>query len=138
VLTKDQALASMDVHLIRQAADRKRRLERRVSRLSIAYPALRKVPLEARLDLAEAAYKYARRQWTTYALMAPVIGALASLIVFEPMRDIAPSLNAPAPVLVLLSFALCRFVVYLHVRPYLDGIVASAERRESRLDDADT
>ena len=127
MLTKDQALATMDVHLIRQASESRRRLERRASRLSIAYPALRRVPLEDRLDLLEAAQKYARRQWTTYALLLPVFGALSFLLMYEPIGG-----SIPAPVFVISSIVLARAIVYIHVRAHLDGLVASMEHRESR------
>jgi hypothetical protein len=66
MLTKDQALAAMDAHIIGVRARRAGHLYKRWRRMSFLYPALRQVPYEAREALCEAAVKRALCTWTTY------------------------------------------------------------------------
>lgn len=66
MLTKEEALAVMDAHILRVEAQRRRRLERRAGRLRILFPVLREVPIEEVSGLVEHARRKLLRQWTFY------------------------------------------------------------------------
>jgi len=135
MLTKDQALAAMDAQIIRVESERKRRLERRVSRLNFAYPSLRHVPIEERIGLVQTANLYAIRRWTAYLPILLIIGAFAFYLLSEPIFGFRPRVKFPPLLLVFLLSALVKLVLYSHARSYLDGLVASGYQTRTTLND---
>jgi hypothetical protein len=71
-----QALATMDVQIIRVEAEQRRRMERRTSRFIRLYPSLRWAPLEAREDLAIEASRSVLNSWLAYAIGVAFLSAV--------------------------------------------------------------
>ena len=118
-LTKEQALAVMDAHIIRVEAERRQRLERRFGRFRIIYPVLRQVPLDAIPDLIQEAGRYARRRWTLYLAATFVVAIAAWFTVLAPWLEIGPSLKGRFFSDYVFIFGTVAFVRYLHIRAYL-------------------
>jgi len=93
VLTKDQALAAMDAHIIRVEAERRQRLERRVGRLRVLFPVLRRVPPEAIIPLVVQARRHTLRQWTFYLVAFATMALPSWLLLLKPWLGFGPPLK---------------------------------------------
>lgn len=135
-LSKKQALAAMDAHLIRVEAETTRRLERRFGHSRVLYPALREVPLRSIEGLMDEAGRYMRRQWTFYVAIF-VIVALIAVLLFRPLLGLGRSIGPSFPwySIALGSMALVR---YLHIRAFLKRRVPIYLRTSMQgMDDAE-
>lgn len=130
MLDKKQALATMEVHIIRAEAERRRRLERRTRLHTVFYPSLWRAPLEAREELLADARKSALHSWSGCALGLIVIGLIAGLI-FVPDRTIGAvtALQVAAGTLMIVSIPAISF--YLRIRSHID--VAVSARYKDRI-----
>ena len=125
MLTKDQALAAMDAQIVRVRAERQWRLERRVGRLAVVYPALKPVPLEKRAALLEEVNRYAVRRWTVYASAVLVIALMT--------WSLLTNTRGASAMWPLLAFVVVRLVIYLHARSYLNRVVPRRGARVPRV-----
>ena len=129
MLDKKQALATMDVHIVRAEAERQRRLERRTGRFTTLYPSLRWAPLEAREDLVSEASRNVLRSWLGYTLVL-VIAATVFVALYAPAKELT-ELNAFALASATLApMALVGIAFYLRIRFYLRGVVASRYKND--------
>ena len=120
MLTKDQALAAMDAHIIRVETERLRRLERRVSFPRRLYPVLRQLPLEAIPDLMDRARRYAMRQWTLYLAAAGVLAVTAWFLLFRPWLGFGSFDDSIFLPWYSLSMAALALTIHLHIRAFLN------------------
>jgi len=129
---KNLALASLDVRIIGAQAEQRRRLERRVSRITRLYPDLRMVPLEAREDLAMEASKSALRSWPAYALGLLVVAGFVAPF-YAPVRTIS-GLNAfELAVAIMVLVAIPGVALYLRIRTNVKRAVESRYRNGNVL-----
>jgi hypothetical protein len=123
VLDKKQALATMDVHIIRAEAEHRRRLERRTSRFTTLYPSLRRAPVEAREDLLDEAGRSALRSWPTYALGLVTVAALI-VPFYAPVRAISHLKATELASAMLILVSILGITLYLRIRSHLKHLVA--------------
>jgi hypothetical protein len=135
VLDKKQALATMEVHIIRVESERRRRAERRAGRLSALYPLLRSAPLDAREDLLSEASRVALRSWPAVVL---ALATLALLIVpFSEASRVITQLSARALATVLLILmSLSGLLIYLRIRTRLRVIIGVRYKSDRGSDSA--
>jgi len=124
VLNKDQALAAMDAQIIRVEAERTRRLERRVGRFRVLYPALRQVPLEEISHLVEEGRRYAGRRWTTYLSIGLFLAIFAWFVLLAPWLRHGERFAAGYTTWFFATTGAVSLVIHLHVRAYLNRTVS--------------
>lgn len=119
MLTREQALAAMDAHIIRVEAERRRRLERRTWHLKVMFPALRQVPIESINDLMDQARRHALRQWTLYLVAACLLAVACWFLLMEPWLGLGPSLKENVFPWYFSLMAVMALTINLHIRAYL-------------------
>lgn len=115
MLNKDQALAAADALILKVEAERRRRLERRTSRWSMLYPAIKLAPLEEREALHLQAEQAPRTRWL-------VIGSAAVILLALLLAALAPDMKFHRPLALSLALAaasLLGLVRFLCIRAYL-------------------
>ena len=124
MLDKKQALATMEVHIIRAESERRRRMERRAGRLTVLYPPLRSAPLDARENLLREASRAALRSWPAVAL---AFATLALIIVpfYESARAITHLSARGLATVLLILMALSALLIYVRVRSNLKDIIGA-------------
>jgi hypothetical protein len=119
VLTKEQALAVMDAHIIRVEAERRRRLERRAGRLRVLFPILRQVPIEEVMALVDYARRQILRQWTFYFVAVTLIAVPCGFLLPTAWSGSDPPRWAQHFPWSLCVMGAMGLVIYLHVRANL-------------------
>jgi hypothetical protein len=119
MLTKDQALAAMDAHIIRVDAERAQRLARRAARWTVLYPALKRVPPEARYELLDEARRRTSRQWLLYVIAAFLMVLCSWFLISKPLFGIKPVVRASPLVFIFASFGAIRLTVDMYIRSFL-------------------
>jgi hypothetical protein len=129
---KNKAIATLDVRIIGAQAEQRRRLERRVHRITRLYPDLRRVPLEVREDLAIEASKNALRSWPAYVLGLLMAVAIVAPF-YAPARTIS-GLNAfELFVAALILTAIPGVAFYLRIRAHVKRTVESRYANSNAL-----
>ena len=123
MLNREQALAAMDAHIIRVEAERRRRLERRTRWVTRLYPSLRRVPLDARQDLALEATVRALRSWPVYTMVTLVI-AIISLSFYVPDREVSGVAAFVVAAVTLIVMGTPAVAFYLRIRSDVERAVA--------------
>jgi hypothetical protein len=129
VLDKKQALATMDVHIIRAEAEQRVRMERRTSRFTRLYPSLRWAPLNAREDLVGEASKSALRSWMSYAI-GIVFVAAAIVPFYAPARDATGLKAFELASAFLIPMSLLGIGFYLRIRFHIRDVVATRYKND--------
>jgi hypothetical protein len=123
MLNRAQALAAMDAHIIRVEAERRHHLQRRTRWITRLYPSLRRVPLDARQDLAMEATVRALRSWPVYTMVVLVI-AVIILPFHLPDREVSGVAAFVVAAVTLIAMGTPAIAFYLRVRSDVERAVA--------------